>query len=103
MAADVHVGDVGTSVRLTIRDQDNAVVDLSSTSARTIFLVKPNGQVLTKTAVLVGGGTGGIMEYVSISGDFDLPGHWKAQGKVVNASGTWNSSVISIPVLPNVN
>ena len=102
--ANLQVGIIGTSIRVTIRDQDGTVVDLSTTSTRQLYLKKPEpiGSTLIKTASLVGGGTGGIMEYLTISGDIDTPGKWQLQAAYVNSAGTWRTNVVDLPVLPNL-
>jgi hypothetical protein len=102
MAADLRVGDIGASIRVTIRDQDNVVVSLATTTTRQLFLRKPSGAVLTKTAALVSGGTTGIMEYVSIAGDLDVPGDWQLQARIVTASIDLKSSIAAMPVRGNL-
>ena len=101
--ADLQVGNIGTSIRRTIRDQAGAVVDISGTTVRKFYFRKPNGVVVTKTAALVGGGTGGIMEYVTTAAsDLDIPGEWVLQGFITNSSGSWFTNRDRLPVLQNL-
>ena len=100
--AALQVGNIGSSIRVTVRDQDNTVVDLSTTSTRTIFLRDPTGKVLSKSGTLVSGGTTGIMEYVTISGDLAIPGEWAIQARFVNSGGTFYTNVDTLPVMQNL-
>ena len=103
--ADLQVGNVGTSIQVTIKDQSGIVVNLSTSTTRKLFLRKPepaSGTVLIKAASLVGGGTGGIMEYVTVAGDLDVPGAWGLQAKYINSVGTYYTNVVPLPVLPNL-
>lgn len=101
---DLQVGAVGVQLLVTIIDQDGVVVDISASSARTLYLKRPqpDNRVLAKTATLVGGGTTGQMQYVTVAGDLDVPGQWHIQGKVVNSTGTYPSEVLPLPVFPNL-
>ena len=55
--AKVHVGDVGTSIEVTVVDEDDAIVDISSPVSLLIILTKPDGTTkLSKTGVLQGDG-----------------------------------------------
>jgi hypothetical protein len=83
MAAEIHVGDIGLTFRVTIKDQDSNVVNLSETLTKQIILNKPNGEILTKNATFYTDGTDGIIEYVTVEGDLDTQGIWKIQGYVV--------------------
>jgi hypothetical protein len=83
---EIHVGDVGTILRVIVED-DGAVINVSGTDSRTIYLKKPDGTKLTKTAVFTTDGSDGKIQYVTISGDLDTEGWWKIQGLVHWASG----------------
>lgn len=87
---EVHLGDIGTSFRATVMDQDGTVVDISS-ATRTMKFLKPDRTVIEKPAALVTDGTDGQMEYVTVSGDLDMRGTWRMQGKVVIGAGTWHT------------
>ena len=51
MASEIHEGDIGTKLLVTVTD-DGSVVDISSASSLSIFIRKPNGTILTRTGVL---------------------------------------------------
>lgn len=90
-AATIHVGDIGTVIRLTIVDQDNRAVSLVGYTQLKLDIKKPGG-VMTKTLVFVNAGTDGKVQYVSVAGDFDVPGTYTFQAFVELPSGQWSST-----------
>ena len=101
MAGQIHVGDIGTTLIVTILE-DGSVVDISSASSLQIIIKKPDATTLTKTGVFTTDGTDGKMQYVSIAGDFDQSGNYRIQGKVDISGGTYSSSVGSFKVHCNL-
>ena len=85
--------DIGTIIRLTItQTSDNAVLDgLESASTKQIFIKKPSGTVLEKTASYYTDGTDGIIQYTTISGDLDEVGEYEVQGYVVIGSAEYRT------------
>jgi hypothetical protein len=66
--ADLQVGVIGAAITVTLRDQDGALIDLSTSTTRYLYLTRPNNRGTKKfTATLVGGGTGGQMSYVTVA------------------------------------
>lgn len=100
-ANEIHYGDVGTSLQVTVKD-GNDVLDVSAASTKQILLLKPGGDLLTKTASFVTDGTDGVIKYVTISGDLDELGMWKIQVYVVIGSSEWHSDVGTFKVFPNI-
>ncbi len=105
MAQDeIHVGDIGTSFTGIIQD-GSSVVDISSATTKELIFENPAGDSITKDATLVGDGTDGQMEYVTVGDDdiIDVKGEWKIQGHVVfSASQEWHTDVQSFTVHPNI-
>lgn len=88
MATEVHVSDIGTILRLTIRDQDKAAIDVSGATTKQIILRKTDqSTTLTKTASNFSDGTDGIIQYTTVSGDLTPAGPWKIQGRIVLSGG----------------
>lgn len=102
MAAFVHVNDIGTALRFTVKNQDGDVFNLSGYSSIIVYLQTPGGTVLTKTAALTTDGTDGKLEYVTLDGDISEPGTWRAQVKVEKGGGSWKSEVIKFKVKANL-
>ncbi len=102
MAENIHVGDIGTVFEITIVDDNDAAIDISTATTLQIIFKKPNNRgTLTKTATFTNSGTDGKLEYATISGDLDTAGLWYIQGKVVEATYTNSSEIDSFLVEAN--
>lgn len=97
-----QVGDIGTTIKATIVDQDGTALDVSAATTLQLLFLKPNGVLETKTATLTGDGTDGVIQYVTIADDLDVPGVWKSQGYIVDAGKQHKSSVDVFHVKPNL-
>ncbi len=103
-SGEIHVGDVGIAFRLQARDEGDRVVDVSGASLRRMLFQRPDGGgTLTKAASLTNDGTDGLFQYVSASGDLDVPGGWKYQGYLEMSGGSWHTDVHKFKVLPNLD
>lgn len=102
MSNEVHVNDIGTEFRITVKD-DGVVVDVSGATTTQIIIRKPSGTVLTVSATLYTDGSDGIIYYNAVSGDLDEVGLYKIQAKVVIGAGTFYTSVGSFKVYCNIN
>ena len=100
-ANEVRVGDIGTRFKVTVKD-GASVVSLSGATTKQIILKKPDGTKLTKSAEFSSDGTDGVMHYDTVSGDLDVAGIWKLQGKVVISAGTFSTDIYSFKVHRNL-
>jgi len=101
MASEIHVGDIGTIFRITIKDGD-AIVDVSNVDSKIIYLQKPDASTLAKTASLYTDGTDGIIQYVSEAGDLDQAGTWQIQAKIDFGTDVFNTNIEKFKVLRNL-
>lgn len=102
MSADeIHVGDIGTVLRATVKDGSNAV-DISGATTKQIILRRPDGTTLEKNADFTSDGTDGRMEYSTVSGDLNQAGSWMLQGYVVLPVGSWKSDTKIFRVYENL-
>jgi hypothetical protein len=101
MASQIHEGDIGTKLLITVTD-DGQVVDISSASSLSIFIKKPNGTILTRVGTLETDGTDGKMYYITVSGDLDVAGNYKIQGQVVLPTGSYYTSTATFKVHCNL-
>lgn len=101
MASEIHVGDIGTIFRVTIKDGDS-IVDVSNVDSKVIYLQKPDGTNLAKTASFYTNGTDGIIQYVSQDGDLDQGGTWQIQAKIDFGTDIFNTSIEKFKVLRNL-
>lgn len=93
MTGTPYTGDVGTSIQLTIKNrQTGAVIDLSTLTAATFtFQRVADSSEFTRTASLYTDGTDGVLEYVTVAGDFDVAGKWKVQPSyTLSSGGPWS-------------
>ena len=101
MASEIHVGDVGTQLIMTVKD-DGVVVDISNASSLSVIIKKPDGVNYTKTGTLLNDGADGKMYYTSVSGDFNAAGNYKIQGIVTLSGGTFYTSISTFKVFCNL-
>ena len=103
MAAEIHKDDIGTRFLITIKDEDDAVKNISTYTTKQLIFKKPSGTLLTKTASFLTDGTDGVIYYTSISGDLDEIGVWKLQAYLHDGSSNYRkSNVGSFRVFENL-
>jgi len=99
---EVRKDDIGTVFERQIKD-GSTIVDISSGTALQIIFEKPDGTLVTQTAVLSGSGTDGKLRYVTLSGDLDEIGLWKWQARVtVDSGGPWKTNIRDFQVHENL-
>ena len=103
MVDNIHIGDIGTVFVVTIKDEDETVVDVSSASTQQIIFSKPDGTKVTKTSVFTTDGTDGKIQYTTVDvNDLTTKGKWHLQGKVTLSAGTWTTNVGHFKVFKNL-
>ena len=98
---EIHVGDIGTTFGVTIKENDS-IVDISSASTKEFHYKKPSGEILSKPVDFVTDGTDGKLKYTTITNDLDENGEWSLQVYLVLSSGTWSSDIINFMVYKNI-
>lgn len=101
MIGEIHVDDIGTPFRATIKDENDEVVDVSTASVTFIFK-KPNGTTVNKTGSFVSDGTNGQVQYVTVDGDLNIHGRWELQAFVDFGSTEWYSDIYKFTVYKNL-
>ncbi|MBY0525604.1 MAG: hypothetical protein K2R98_19520 [Gemmataceae bacterium] len=102
---EIHINDVGTRFEVQVRDNDNAIVDISPSGMVPLYqFKKPDNTYLNKTPSLQTDGTDGWLVYVAQDGDLDLAGLWRFQVYVTlpTPSGNWHSDIGTFRVYPNL-
>jgi hypothetical protein len=98
----LHVGDIGSSIDITIEDRSGNAIDLSNVVTVTYILRKPGGDVVTRTASVTGAVTGET-SYDTVDGDLDEAGTWKIQPFFVESGGNeWYADIGAFVVLANL-
>jgi hypothetical protein len=102
---EIHIGDVGTTLRATIKSGAD-VYDLSGVTITDIsFVLKsPLGTVATYTAsAFESGGTNGVVDFtVGSSGVFNEAGTWKMQVIVNDGTNVNHSDIEAFLVYKNL-
>ena len=98
----IHVGDIGLVIRVTIED-DGSVVDVSSATTKDFYLKRPDGSLLGPLATtFTTDGTDGQIEYATVSGDLSLAGLYDVQVIIVIVAQTNKSEVGHFTVRENI-
>lgn len=84
-----YVGDIGTVIVLDCGQ------DVSTASARTIEVKKPDQTTVSWTAVAEGTNS---IKFTTVSGTLDQPGEWLLQAKVTIGSGVWRGETARLMV-----
>lgn len=98
------VGDVGTSIEITVVEWDDAlgdykIVDVSRASLVLIKWRKPdNSPVVTKIGEFVTDGTDGKVRYVTLPGDIDQAGPWQVEAEIYMDGGQWSTDIYKMRV-----
>lgn len=98
---EIHVGDIGTAFKVTLKDCD-VIVDVSTASLKEIVFKKPDKTIVTKPAAFVTDGIDGEIQYITIDGDLDAKGTWYIQARVTLPTGTWSSDIDKFKVYDNL-
>jgi hypothetical protein len=98
---EIHVGDIGTTFKCLIKD-DDVVRDVSGATTKELIFSKPSGETMTKTATFTTDGTDGYIEYSTITDDLDESGYWKLQGHIVLPGLDLRTNIVTFKVYPNL-
>jgi len=104
MAADeIHVGDIGTVIKLTFKD-GTTIVDISGAATKNLVFEKPdNSTKVTKAGTFTNSGTDGQLQYTTASGFLDTAGWWRVQGVIIDGSSNqWSSDIHEFKVHVNI-
>ena len=96
--ASIIVNDIGTIVEATIKDGAGVVVNLSGATVLRFKLIRPDNNIIERTASLSTDGTDGKMRYTSITGDFNVSGEWRVIGYVEIGSAKWHTSSDTVTI-----
>lgn len=99
----IHVGDVGTIIRLTITESDGTTaVDVSTATVKKFYFAKPSGEKLAVTAEFNTTGVDGKLKYTTIAGDIDVAGVWQVQAYVEIGTAKYYSTKTTFSVQSNL-
>ena len=101
MTTDLHVGDIGTKLRFTVKE-NGIPLDLSGVTAKQLLLEKKDRTTLLKELVFTTSGSDGKVEYITVSGDLDQKGKLRAQIFLETGDGEWHTSIVEWEVEANI-
>lgn len=92
----MFIGDTGTTIKITVMDESGKVVTLDGIAQVALYLRSPSGVV-------------GLLEpevdeqnnhllYTTNGSEFNEPGIWTLQARVVFQNGNWATSTVRIAV-----
>lgn len=100
---EIHVGDVGTTFEITLKD-DDTIVDIAGATTKQIKFRLPDETTVGYDATLTTDGTDGKLQYeTDTTTTLSLPGKWEMQAYVESASGAWNSDIHRFFVYKNID
>lgn len=98
----LRVGDVGTTIRLTIKEAGSPL-DISTATVKTFKLRKPSGVVVALPASFTGTGSDGKLEYVTATADIDASGPWMGQAYIEMGALKFHTTPFSFQVGENLS
>jgi len=101
MTADLHVGDIGTPLRFTIKES-GAPADISGYDWLILHLEKKDKTLIDRSLTPVTDGKDGKVQYITELGDIDQKGNWRAQIFYGDTSGSWHTSIVTLVVEDNI-
>lgn len=102
MAASPHVNDIGTVITITIKDQDETVIDISTSSSKVLEVRAPDGTIDEWSIAYATDGTDGTVVHVSQSGELHTAGTYTGQITVTIGTATWKTDLFYFDVEPNL-
>lgn len=100
--SEIHIGDVGTAIRATIKDEDDVAVDVSAATTKQLIFEKPDCTEVTKTATFYTDGTDGIIQYLTETSFLNMAGVWRVQAYIVLSGGEWKTDIYEFRVYKNI-
>lgn len=97
MAGQLRKGDVGSVIRVSVKE-NLLPFDAQSSTVKTLKLKKPDGTVLSKTAVAETNGADGVFLYTTVAGDLDQIGPWTGQLYFEFSGGKWHTEPFNFGV-----
>jgi hypothetical protein len=95
----IKIGDIGTLIRITIKDQAGVVINLSNASEKVIKFRSPEQVTYEKTSAFTTDGSDGKIEYELVAGDIIVAGEWRVQCTIALPSlGEWNTDIVTMRV-----
>jgi len=100
--ADIRIGDIGTVFRVTIVDDTEDIIDISTATTTEVRFEKPDKTFVDKAASFTTDGVDGVIQYVTVVNDIDVAGKWRIQAYIITPVGEWRSEIETFWVKENL-
>ena len=99
----IHVGDVGTVIRLTVTEKDGTTpINVSTATDKTFYFRKPDGTKINRVAAFDSDGVDGKLKYIIVDGDIETVGKWQVQAFVEIWTSKYYSAKVTFSVQSNL-
>ena len=99
----IHVGDVGTVIRLTVTEKDGTTpINVSTATDKTFYFRKPDGTKFNRPAEFNTDGADGKLKYTTVDGDIDMARTWQVQAYVEIGAAKYYSAKTTFTVQSNL-
>jgi len=100
---EVHVGDIGTIVKVTIQEEGVAINLTDATTMKIKFQRKDKTTFEMDALIWEDDPEQGIIYCLSVEDTFDLKGEWSIQGYVIFPTGEWHTAKETFTVEDNIS
>ena len=98
----LHVGDVGTSLRVQFMESATVPLNICDATVMKIKLQPPQSETEVRDASFVTDGTDGMIECLTEADEINEVGAWSIQGYIETPGGKWSSQIRMITVKENL-
>lgn len=98
----IQLIDKGTIIKVSIKNSDEEIVDISSATSKKLIFEKPDGKVFVVTADFFTDGVDGILKYTTLENEIDQIDLWSVQVLVTLTDAILRSSIGTFEVGRNL-
>jgi hypothetical protein len=98
----VQKNNVGTVFRMTFKDCDAVVIDISSATTKELIFESADGARSAKAGVFATNGTDGVLDYTTEAAFLNIAGTWSIQGHVVIGAQDFYTDIQQFTVIDNL-
>ena len=102
MAGQIRKGDIGTVIRVQIKE-NGAPFNAATATVKTLKLLKPSGAVIARATTFETTGADGVLLYTTVLDDLDQSGPWTGQVYLELPIGKWHTDQFKFSVGENVD
>ena len=100
---ELHVGDVGTRLIVTLVDNQEQPVDLSQSTLKQYILKKPDRSISILSALFVTDGSDGQLQFITTATTLTIAGYYKLQVYIEEDANKWHTDKVTFRVWPNLD